>query len=64
MGMNPSPPKHAKAAQNPPKQQKIITDPNAILAKINNKSNEFISAFNASALSKRQSDPPKEEVLI
>jgi hypothetical protein len=64
MGMNPSPPKTAKPAPHPPKQQQIITDPNAILAKINNKNNEFISAFNANALNKRPSEPPKEEVLI
>jgi hypothetical protein len=59
MGMNPSPPKIAKS-QPPAKktllQNQIITDPNAILAKLNNKNNEFISAFNASALSKRTSD--------
>lgn len=64
--MSPSPPKQSKAPQPPPKE--IITDPNAILAKINNKNNEFISAFNANALGKRPSaevkEPPKVEALI
>jgi hypothetical protein len=59
MGMNPSPPKIAKPyppAQKTLPQNQIITDPNAILAKLNNKNNEFISAFNASVLSKTTSN--------
>lgn len=65
MGMNPSPPKQSKGLQPPLKKEQIITDPSAILAKINNKNNEFISAFNANALGKRQElPPPKEEQLV
>jgi hypothetical protein len=60
MGMNPSPPKQSKTAVQSTsskaiQQNQIITDPKAILAKINNKNNEFISAFNANALNKRAS---------
>lgn len=41
MGMNPSPPKVAKQQPLPqkPVQNKIISDPNAILAKLNDKNN-------------------------
>jgi hypothetical protein len=71
MGMNPSPPKPAPKGQ--PQsikkpQGSIVTDPKAILTKLNNKDNEFISAFNANALNKKSSQPPpsapKEDILI
>ena len=41
MGMNPSPPKVAKQHSLPQKatENKIISDPNAILAKLNDKNN-------------------------
>ena len=48
----------------PPVQPaRIANDPDSILQKLNDKNNEFISAYNASALEKRAQEPkPKPAV--
>jgi hypothetical protein len=40
----------------------LTTDPKAILAKLNNKESEFISAYNAAALSGREKNKLPEKV--
>ena len=42
-----------------PSVNPISTDPNAILQKLNDKNNDFISAYNASALEQRMKEEPK-----
>lgn len=56
MGVGTSPPIVKKQPEQKPVQNQIITDPSAILAKLNDKNNEFISAFNANALHKKPSE--------
>lgn len=47
MGVGTSPSISKKQAEPKIESKPIITDPTAILAKLNDKNNEFISAFNA-----------------
>jgi len=58
MGMSPSPPK--VASKSIASEKKIITDPSCFLAKINEKNNEYISAFNSGVLGKKESKGEKE----
>lgn len=58
--MSPSPPK--VASKSIASEKKIITDPNFILAKLNEKNNEYISAFNAGMLGKKESSKGEKEL--
>lgn len=58
MGMSPSPPKTAKTQSQP---APITTDPKQILAKLNSKDSEFISAYNAAALQNREKEGKVEK---
>jgi hypothetical protein len=39
-----------------------VTDPSSILAKLNEKNNEYISAFNAGVLGKKESSKGEKEL--
>ena len=60
MGMSLSPPK--VAAKSTVAEKRIVTDPSSILAKLNEKNNEYISAFNAGVLGKKESGKGEKEL--